>query len=130
VADDLTTLASLGMSVQKDGTLKLDRARFTAVAGARLENVQALLGDRMGALRKYADSLARASTGVIDQRELALASVNGRYTTRITAIDARLDARRAALLAQYSKFEASLGRLKTIGDSLSSQLAGLNKSRD
>jgi flagellar hook-associated protein 2 len=130
VADDLTTLASLGMSVQKDGTLKLDRARFTAVAGARLENVQALLGDRMGALRKYADSLARASTGVIDQRELALESVNGRYTTRITAIDARLDARRAALLAQYSKFEASLGRLKTIGDSLSSQLAGLNKSRD
>jgi flagellar hook-associated protein 2 len=130
VADDLTTLASLGMSLQKDGTLKLDKAKFAAVSGARLEDVQALLSDRLTALRSYTDSLARASTGIIDQRELALESVNGRFTTRITAIDARLNARRSALLAQYSKFEASLGRLKTIGDSLASQLSGLNSRSD
>jgi flagellar capping protein FliD len=48
----------------------------------------------------------------------------------VSDIDSRLEKRRATLLAQYAKFEATLGRLKAIGDSLTSQLSGLNRGKD
>ena len=129
VADDLTALSSLGVSMQKDGTLSFDASRFAA-ASARLPDVRALLTARMDELSTYADSLAKPLTGQIDQREMGIDTQNARMTDRIADIDARLEKRRAALIAQYAKFEASLGTLKALGEQMSAQFAGLTKRSD
>jgi flagellar hook-associated protein 2 len=129
VADDLTALSSLGISMQKDGTLSFDAGKF-ATASARLPEVRALLTARMDEFTAYADLLAKPLTGQIDQREAGIDSQNARMTDRIADVDARLEKRRAALVAQYAKFEASLGTLKALGEQMSAQFAGLVKSKN
>jgi flagellar hook-associated protein 2 len=127
---DLATFASTGLSVQKDGTLKLDEATFDAAYGSRLDELQATLAQRMGAMIDYVDSLAKPLTGLIDVRERSLDERNAKLGDRITAVEARLDKKRASLLAQYAKFEASLGRLQAIQSSLGTQLKGLTSSNE
>ena len=130
IADDITRLSDAGLSVQRDGTLKLDSAKFQSVAETRLPDLQAMLGHRLGAFATYADSLAQPLSGSIDQRQANLDTQSARMQSRIIDIDARLEKRKASLLAQYSKFEASLGRLKAIGDQMSAQFAGLTAKQE
>lgn len=128
VADDLTSLAALGVSLQKDGTLAFDQAKFNTLASTRLPDVRALLTARMGALATFTGSLVQPLTGALDQRKASIDAQSARYTSRVTDIDARLEKKRTALLAQFSKFEASLGGIKALGDRMKAQFDGLNKS--
>lgn len=130
VADDLTSLAALGVSLQKDGTLAFDQSKLNTLAATRLPDVQALLATRMGALSTVTESLVQPLTGAIDQREANIDTQSARYTSRVTEIDARLEKKRAALIAQFAKFESSLGSLKALGDRMSAQFAGLNARKD
>jgi flagellar hook-associated protein 2 len=130
VADDLTTLAALGVSLQKDGTLSFDAGKFSGAAASRLADVQALLAERMGTLSTFTESLTQPLTGAIDQREANLDTQNARYTDRIADIEARLEKKRTALITQYARFEGALGALKALGDQMTAQFSGLNKSRD
>lgn len=125
VAADLATMGALGLSLTRDGTLSFDATRFEAASATRREEVTAVLAERMGALSDYVDGVARPLTGLIDQREQALDEQNARMTSRVADIDGRLDKKRTALLAQYAKFEASLGRLQAIQNQMSAQFSGL-----
>lgn len=125
---DLATFASVGISVQRDGTLKFDEKTFDAAYGGRFAELQATLTQRMGDMMAYVDSLAGPTTGLIDIRERSLDERNAKLGDRISAVEARLEKKRASLLAQYAKFEASLGRLQAIQSSLGTQLSGLANS--
>jgi flagellar capping protein FliD len=81
----------------------------------------------MGALSDYLGALAQPLTGLIDQRESGIDTQSAALQARVTQIDARLDKKRTALLAQYSKFEASLGRLNALQSTMSAQFAGLDQ---
>ncbi len=126
-AEGLGTLAAAGLSLQRDGTLALDAAKFKDAAGARLGELRTLLADRMAAVAAPAAELTKAS-GLLDGRGTALGESSTRLTGRVADMDARLDKKRSAMIAQYAKFESAIGRLKSIGDAMSSQFAGLNKS--
>jgi flagellar hook-associated protein 2 len=130
VAGDLASLASIGVSLAKDGTLTFDSAKFGAAYPSRLGEMTAMLKERMGALQTYGDSMTKSLTGAIDQRTQSLDDTSLRLTGRIADVDARLDKKRTSLLAQYAKFEASLGRLQSLQSSMSAQFTGLNKSND
>lgn len=130
VADDVTTLAALGVSLQKDGTLAFDATKLSGLTGTRLPDVRAMLDDRLGALTTFTKGLTEAVSGAFDQRESNIETLNSRLTDRIADIDSRLDKRRLSLLAQYARFEASLGRIKAVGDQMTAQFQGLNKSND
>jgi flagellar hook-associated protein 2 len=127
--DDLTSLGALGFSVAKDGTVSVDQGKLDALAGSRLDDLRAVLADRMGAFVSYAEPIAQAG-GTLDTRENGLDAANGRLDARIKDVDARLEKKRAALLAQWSRFEATLGRLNSISDQLGSQLKSLSQSKD
>jgi flagellar hook-associated protein 2 len=126
----LATFGSVGLSLTKDGTLQFDAARFDAAYDEQWGDLKATLKNRVGAMADHVQSLAGVAIGSIDRRESALAEQNGRLTDRIADIDSRLEKKRAAMLMQYAKFEASLGRINAIGGTVTAQLAGLNKSRD
>ena len=128
VASDLGTLASVGVSLQKDGTLKLDATTFQTALSGRLADVSALFTDRMGAFSSYVDSVSAPYIGTVSQRESAIDSQNTTLQSRIDALNDRMDKKRLALLAQYSKFESSLSRLQSTGAALSSQFASLTSS--
>lgn len=128
VASDLATLASAGVSLQKDGTLKLDASTFQTAFQGRLADLTALFTDRMSAFSTYAGNTAAPYIGTISQRESAIDTQSTNLQSRIGDLDARMDKRRLALLAQYSKFEASLSQLQATGSALSSQFASLTSS--
>ena len=130
VVDDMTSLGALGVAVQKDGTLTFDRAKFDAVYPSRMQDVRAVLSDRMTTAFRFADELTGTYTGQIDKRELGMTTQNATLQGRIDEFDSRLAKKRTALLARYAKFEASLGTLKSLGEQMAAQFSGLNKSSD
>lgn len=127
---DMARLATVGISLQKDGTLAFEADTFKTAYNTRRDDLVSLFEDRGTALYDVLDSLTMSGTGAIDQRVAMLSERNSALGDRVTDIDTRLEKRRASLLAQYAKFEASLGRMKSIGDALASQLAGLPKASD
>lgn len=127
---ELQTLSAIGLSVQKDGTLALDASKAADAFASHPDDVKALLADRMGALWTIADNVTRTGTGQIDSREQGMTTQNTALQGHIDDLSARLDKKRTALLAQYARFEATLGKLKALGDSMTAQFAGLNKSND
>ncbi len=124
-ADDLARLGAVGVTLAKDGTASFDAARWNAAYPARVSDVKTLLADRMGALSTLLDGLTATATGAIDRRTAAIGTQSEAMQLRINDIDSRLDKKRTALLQQYSRSEALLGRLKTISDALASQITGL-----
>jgi flagellar hook-associated protein 2 len=128
VKSDLASLGTLGVSVQKDGTLAFDQTAFNAVYPSRMADVQAVLADRMSSFFSLADDYVGTYTGRIDQRESDMTSQNASLQSRIDELNSRLDKKRTALLAKYAKFEASLGKMKAIGDSMSAQFTSLLSS--
>ncbi|GLC25344.1 flagellar filament capping protein FliD [Roseisolibacter agri] len=130
VVDDMTSLGALGVSVQKDGTLTFDRAKFDAVYPSRMGDVRAVLSDRMSTAFHFADDITGTFTGEIDKREQGMQTQNATLQARIDEFDSRLAKKRTALLAKYARFEASLGTLKSLGEQMAAQFSGLNKSSD
>jgi flagellar capping protein FliD len=94
----------------------------------RLADVRALFARRGGALVDLVKTFAAPVSGVIDARERRIEEQSSVLRDRIDRIDARLDKKRAALLAQYSRYEGVIGRLQSIGSSLGTQLSSLNRS--
>jgi flagellar hook-associated protein 2 len=127
---DLQTFGGAGISLGKDGKLTLDAEKFKTAFDARGTDLKALLADRGTAVFDIADGMTLSGSGTLDLRTTGLTDANAALTGRIADIDARLEKKRMSLLAQYAKFEASLGRLKAIGDSLGAQLNGLTASKD
>jgi flagellar hook-associated protein 2 len=128
VAEDLTRLVGLGVSLQKDGKLAFSAATFQAAYPAREADVKALLADRMQAFSTFADSVTGSFTGAIDRRKGSLSTQSATMQARMDDINARLDKKRAMLLAQYAKFEGSLGKIKSVGDSMSAQFTAMINS--
>ncbi|GJG86630.1 flagellar hook-associated protein 2 [Gemmatimonadetes bacterium T265] len=128
VASDLATLASVGVSLQKDGTLKLDGTTFQSALSSRLSDVSALFTDRMSAFSTYADNATTPYVGTISTRESVIDAQSTSLQSRIDNLNEREDKKRLALLTQYSKFEASLSQLQATGSALSAQFASLTSS--
>lgn len=128
VASDLATLGSVGVSLQKDGTLGFDATKFQSAVQGRLTDLSALFTDRMSAVSSYIDSAVAPYVGSISQRESGIDAQSTSLQSRIDNLNARMDKQRLALLAQYSKFEASLSQLQSTGSAISAQFASLNKS--
>jgi flagellar hook-associated protein 2 len=127
---DMQTLSAIGVSLAKDGTLTLDAAKAQDAYATRPDDVKALLADRMGAIGSLSDGLTQFGIGQIDAREQGMQAQNDALQSHIDDLASRLDKKRSAMLAQYAQFEATLGKLKSIGDSMSAQFAGLNKSNN
>jgi flagellar hook-associated protein 2 len=128
VASDLRLLSAIGVTVQKDGKLAFDAAKLDEAYPARADAVKALLADRMGALSQVADGLSASFSGAIDRRQATMRDQDLVLTARIDDINVRLEKKRASLLAQFSRFEGSLGRLKAIGDNMNAQFTGMINS--
>lgn len=125
VAPDLATLASAGVSLQRDGTLKLDAPTFQAAFQGRQADLSSLFTDRMAAFSSYTDLTAMPLIGTIGQVETGIDAQSTSLQSRIDTLNTRMDKRRLALLAQYSTFEASLSRIQATGSALSAQFASL-----
>lgn len=125
--DGVRALADLGITTQKDGTLKLDDSKLTTALNNNFDKVASYLTGEtglMGRLDKNVDAFIKTD-GVLDQRIKGLqATLTGIDKQRAT-LDLRIAKVQERLVAQYTAMDQLVGRLQKTGESLTNQLASL-----
>jgi flagellar hook-associated protein 2 len=119
--------ADLGITTQRDGTLKLDTAKLQEAISAEVGSVSTIL-------QSFADTTA-LTTGTIDQytRFNGLLDIvtQANQTTiddlnkRIAEAEAQIQRQADQLKARYARMESQMGKLQSQQSSLTSALAGL-----
>jgi flagellar hook-associated protein 2 len=132
-----TSPAVAGISVQRDGTVAFDRAKFLEALAADPDGVRARLGEGTvdapglsGRLSAIAEAASRpvdavGGTGIltaaIGNRERTITQLK----TDITRWDSRLELREQRLVAQFTAMEKALGSAQQQGQWLAGQIASL-----
>ena len=116
---------SNGLSAQRDGTVKLDAARFLQAWKTDPAAVQSLftaVATRVGAtVERITDRTNGLVPGTIRSKESQVRGI----TERISAWDDRLALREVALRRQFTAMEKALGAAQQQGQWLAGQIAGL-----
>ncbi len=125
-----------GITLERDGTLKFDKAAFTAAYEADPEGMQRLfvapedeLDSNPGILDRISEVAKNASsfgTGYLATAKEAKDSQVNDYNRQVDAYEVRLERREAALRRQYAALEVALGSLNNQSSWLAGQLSGLS----
>jgi len=120
-------LADLGITTERDGSLKFDSSKLQEAISAEVTSVSKVFAS-------FADATATTS-GIINQytrfNGLLDTSVNANKTTiddlnqRIADAEAQIDRQTEQLKAKYARLESLMGKLQNQQASLTSALAGL-----
>ena len=103
------TVQYTGLTIGAAGSVNLSLG-----AGARIE--------------RLLDQFLNTGNGLIDSKVSALDTSSARLATRVSALDARLERRRAVLLANFLQMETAIARLKQQSTSLLGSTGTSNSS--
>jgi flagellar hook-associated protein 2 len=120
--------SEIGITIQKDGTVSYDAAKFAAAMAKDPEGTQTIFHTVADRVATAADGASNQYTGTITQvvtgQQSSLTSLND----QIADWDVRLAAQRTGLERTYSALEVSLSNLQAQSSWLTSQLAALTAS--
>lgn len=131
VSDNVTDLKALGITINKDGTLKMDDAAFDAgmskdpAAASRLFSGSA--GSLAGKLDATVDRLADPD-GLLDGRSQSLADRTKSLASQRDALDFRMTQAESRYRTQFTALDLLLTSLQTSSDFLTQQLAAAGNS--
>lgn len=125
--DGARALAELGITTQKDGTLKIDDATLSAALDSNFEGVAEYFSGSNGLMTRLESNVGNylKSDGVLDQRTKSLSGTLANIDDQREALDLRIEKVQARLVAQYSAMDSLVARLKKTSENLTSQLASL-----
>jgi flagellar hook-associated protein 2 len=127
------TLASVGITTEKDGTLKLDNTKLTAAMTADFEGVSKLFGSEDGIAARLANALTPrlAADAELDVRTKRLNQKSIDLQKEQAALDARMAKVEARYRAQFNNLDSLLSKMSSTSSYLSQQLtqiANIGKS--
>jgi flagellar hook-associated protein 2 len=128
------TLADIGVTTQKDGTLKVDGAKLDSALANNFDGVARLFGteDTGVAARLYDQISARLADGAgIDVRNESLQAEQRSLQKKADDINARMQIVQQTYLKQFTRLDTLLSSLSSTSAYLSQQidaLANMNKS--
>lgn len=131
-----TALATLGISVQRDGTYTFDSAKFTdaytadpnATAAAFTKASAVVTGTTDGLAKRLSDAAKAATDSISGSITTAVSGTQARIKSldkQIAAWDPRLAIKEATLQRKFSGLETSLSNMKNQSTWLSGQIAKL-----
>jgi flagellar hook-associated protein 2 len=123
----VSSLAELGITTQKDGTLSLDSSKLDAYLVNNYDQVSEYLTGTNGFMGRL-EAVTKpylGTEGVIKQRDSALWSTKDSIKTQQAALDLRMEKLQTRLFAQYNAMDSLVGQLSRTSESLASQLASL-----
>lgn len=125
--DGARALAELGITTQKDGTLKIDGTTLSAALDSNFEGVAEYFSGSNGLMTRLESNVGNylKSDGVLDQRTKSLSGTLANIDDQREALDLRIEKVQARLVAQYSAMDSLVARLQKTSESLTSQLASL-----
>ena len=128
------SLAQIGITSARDGTLTLDQAAFTKALTADPDAVRNVFGKDDGVTGTGpADGIARQlqgfsnsfSTDILSARLTGFTTQLGRMNDKIASLEVIMDMKEQTLRAQFQAMDAAVAKFKAQGTDLASQLAGL-----
>jgi len=128
------TLAEVGITTQKDGTLSLDGAKFQKALTDNASAVSDLFAGTSSTdgiadlLSQKADGATKSVSGTIAVRQDAISSSIKSTQKQIDQALARLEGTERMLRARFTDLEKTILRIQSTGASLLSQLASLSAS--
>jgi flagellar hook-associated protein 2 len=126
------TLASVGITTEKDGTLKLDNTKLTAAMTADFDGVARLFGSENGVAARLASAMTPrlAADAELDIRTKRLNQKSLDLQKQQAVLDARMAKVEARYRAQFNALDGMLSRLQTTSNYLSQQLSQIAKIGD
>ena len=128
LSTDYSYLSEVGVSVQKDGSMKLDSTVFRAALEQDFNGVAALFsasGQGFAArFKTMADEIV-GSDGLIDSRTDGINDRISDMKQRVSQMELRLVTIETRYRSQYAAMDSLLGSLRSTGDFLTQQLANL-----
>ncbi|VXB91640.1 A-type flagellar hook-associated protein 2 [Pseudomonas sp. 8AS] len=125
--DSIRVLAELGVTTQKDGTLKIDDSKLTTALSDNYEAVASyLLGEKglMSRLNDKIDGYVK-SGGILQQRMDGLQGTLKAVGEQREALGRRIEQVQARLYAQFQAMDSLVGQLNQTGERLTQALGSL-----
>ena len=121
------TLASVGITTEKDGTLKLDNAKLTNAMEANFEGVARLFGSADGVAARLSNALTPRleSDAELDIRTKRLNQKSLEIQKEQVALDARMVKVAARYRAQFIALDGMLAKMSSTSSYLSQQLSAI-----
>ncbi len=123
--------AQAGFTLTRSGSIEVSDTTLRTALGANLSGIQALFGAAgIGNAAVTATAAAsRAVDGTITNAVTTITDSNTRLNKRVRDLQARVEARREALVARFTSMELAISRFQAQGNSLQSSIAGVTRSR-
>lgn len=125
--DGVRVLADLGITTQKDGTLKIDDATLSKALTDNFDAVGAFFtGDNglMSRVDKRIDGFAKTG-GVLEQRMSGLQSTLSGIDKQRETLNRRVEQMQARLFSQFNAMDALVGQLNQTSERLAQSLSNL-----
>lgn len=126
-AAGVRSLADLGITTKKDGTLSLDSAKLDTALASNYDKVATYLTGTDGLMARLSAVVKPYSSadGVLDQRQKGLQSTLTSVDKQQAALDLRIEKVQERLLSQYNAMDSLVAQLKKTSESLTGMLANL-----
>ena len=128
-ATDFNTLAFLGVSTNKDGTLSIDNTKLNSALTTRLDNVKTLFSGTTGVSGQI-DSLVTSlvgGNGVFQTRTNTLNTQLSKLNDQQSALDVRIESFTKRYRTQFTALDALVNQFTSTGNFLTQQLDATSK---
>lgn len=125
---NLSILAQLGVSTQRDGTLKVDETALTAGLEANYDSVKSFFTGDDGLISRLGDvtSVYTATGGLLETKEDALQGTLDSLDTQQDSLDRRIETLQTSLYSKYNTMDALVAQLNATSSSILETLNALN----
>ncbi|MFT3907078.1 MAG: flagellar filament capping protein FliD [Steroidobacteraceae bacterium] len=130
LSSNYSSLATLGITTQSDGTLTLDTAKYKAALANDPQALQDIFASENGVATRLDKQLTdlMATGGSIDARNTNLIDSQTAITTQTKELDARMDQVEARLTAQFTAMDTLMAQLNTTASYLDKAFATKSSS--
>lgn len=129
----VTTLADIGLELQRDGTLSVDDAAFTAALQKNPRALDALFASETDGIGKVVTGLVErytdSKTGLLTLRKEGIQETVERLSEDIERQQASLERFRELLVRQFTSLEQTVSKFNAIGNFLDQQEAAREQKK-
>lgn len=124
---DFNSLAMIGISVDKDGTMSLDSSKFASALNADLQSISDVFSSSDGVATRLNERLNSflQSGGPLDGRQTSLKNQLSNLDNKQLDVEERRSKYEAMLLKQFTAMDITVGSLNSTGSFLSNWIKQL-----
>lgn len=130
ISGNVNSLASIGVTTNKDGTLSLDASKFNNALATNFNVVGSIFGASDGiatALSKYVDGQL-STTSTLENRNKSLASRQKQVTNQQSVLAARQQKLKDRYTAQFTAMDKAMAQMQQTSSYLTQQFQAIAKS--